>query len=701
MQVRPSLILRRSPAEAVTDEGRVAATILFVAILLASTSLHPDRGACGALPPAPTAAHLFPRAIAAALIVRVYPNAARDNEFIEIANPGTTDVALAGWSLTDLEESATFPAGSWLPARGRLVATRNATSYAEDERRPADFTFDRGDAARMEGGVLRLADTGDEILLRDAGGDIVDALVYGASTYAGPGWSGACVPAPGRGEIAARLPEGDGWRDSDGAQDWDGVRDLRLGQSSFDPEPVDVGTEPVVLVSPDDGRGRVLSFLATAADSLEVAVYTLTSDAIASVLAYRARSGVRVRVLLEGSPVGGVEADERRWIGSLQEAGAEVRYLSGGLEVVKRYRYLHAKYAIVDGSAVLVSSENFGDSGFPAAGDDGNRGWSVIVEDRVLARQLWEVFEEDFDPSRADSVPAVGTAGPAPGVPDPILPWPPPAAVGSRRVQLVVGPDNALADDGLLGLLGSAEERIWIEAFYADDPWGSWPNPLLEAAFTAARRGVSVRILLDGSGWSPTEDTTANDGLAAVLNERARSEGLDLEVRVFSPVGSIERIHNKGAVVDGRAALISSMNWAHGSATENREIGLILEDPAVAGELEDVFLRDWEGRGGTRTEDATISDPGTLLAVYAFIAAASAASLRKMRRGDKGLKRRPRMVPRGLLRAHFRRGHREVRLLPAELVAEPRDGARGGGRDRGGGEEARRGLGGPEGPRGP
>src|SRR5207249_3074897 len=74
------------------------------------------------------------------------------------------------------------------------------------------------------------------------------------------------------------------------------------------------------------------------------------------------------------------------------------------------------------------------------------------------------------------------------------------------------------------------------------------------------------------------------------------NESLPLEVRLLKPRGPIERLHNKGAVVDGRAVLISSMNWALGSATENREVGLIVEDPDLAKTFETSFDADWEGR---------------------------------------------------------------------------------------------------------
>jgi phosphatidylserine/phosphatidylglycerophosphate/cardiolipin synthase-like enzyme len=265
----------------------------------------------------------------------------------------------------------------------------------------------------------------------------------------------------------------------------------------------------------------------------------------------------------------------------------------------------------------------------------------------------------------------------------------------------VIGPDTALADDGVLGAFAAARDRIWIEAFYADDPWGDRPNPFLEAAFVAARRGVAVRLLLDGSSWASEEDSSGNQALAANLNDRAHREGVDLEARVLLPRGNVERVHNKGAIIDGRTALVSSMNWAFGSATENREIGLLLDEPTAVARLEDTFRRDWEGDLPEPRDDPVIGDPNAILALYAFVAAASALSLRKMRRRDKGLKPRSGMVRRGLLRAALRRGHREVRVLPPELVAEPRDGAGGGTRDRGGREGALQGVRGPPGDRDP
>jgi len=145
-------------------------------------------------------------------------------------------------------------------------------------------------------------------------------------------------------------------------------------------------------------------------------------------------------------------------------------------------------------------------------------------------------------------------------------------------------------------MLATARDRLSIEAFYVEEAWRNGTNPFLAAAFEAAGRGVSVRILVDGS-WSSVEaDSGTNDDVVARINRAAKDGRLPLEARLLEPRGSIERLHNKGIVVDGRQVLVSSLNWGLGSATENREIGVIVEDPELAGRFEAAFDADWEGR---------------------------------------------------------------------------------------------------------
>jgi cardiolipin synthase len=671
---------------------------LFAALVLASSPLWAESEAEPLLPrPRPASAPFSDGRLPDALLVRVYANTPRDDEFVEIGNPHPELIDVSGWALTDREGTATFPLDSILPAGGRLLVTRDATSYAEDTLEAADFSMGPGDARQMEGDALRLADAGDEVLLLDRTGTVVDAYAWGDSSYAGPGWIGRAAERMGRGEIAVRGRDSAiGWVDRDAAEDWEGLRHYRLAQSSFDIGPFELRGATTAVLSPDAGDLPLLRFLGSARATIEVGVYTFQSERIASVLAAAAGRGVRVRVLLDGSPVGGVEDDEHRVVAGLLAAGVEVRWLVGSTDVVKRYRYLHAKYALVDGRSAWIGSENFGNAGFPSD-HEGNRGWSVVADDADLAGVLRNVFETDFDPRRPDSIAARETGfTPLPPAPS-IVPWSsgPPSAPRSARI--VLAPDTTLDPDGILGLFASAKERLSIDAFYLDEIWGDTPSPFLEAAFAAARRGVSVRILLDGSWASVEADSGTNDDVLERINRRANDERLPLEVRLLEPRGSIERLHNKGALVDGRAVLVSSMNWALGSATENREVGLIVDDLDLARTFEISFDADWEGRPTSGVDAWRLEDPLALVALYALVAVASALSLRKLRPRNKDIKPGARVRTRAFLGTHLRGRHREVRLLPAQLVAQsgPRSGRRSGARR--GRSEARGRVRGPEG----
>ena len=672
-----------------------ALAALLAALVLAPSSLPAGREA-DALPPRPAPAFFSATDPDHLLLVRVYANAARDDEFVEIGNPRPEPVDMSGWSLTDGEATATFPLDSILPGGGRLLVARNATSYAEDTLMVADFAFEAGAARRMEGQVPRLADAGDEVLLRDPNGTLVDVYAWGSSSYEGLGWVGRPAERMGRGEIAVRRSGAyETWIDRDTAEDWEDLRHERLGQSAFFPAGMTLRGRTTPVLSPDEGDVPLLRFLSSAESTIEVAVYTFTSERIASVLAAAAERGVQVRVLLDGAPVGGIEDAEHRVVGGLLAAGVEVRWLAGGPDIVKRYRYLHAKYAVVDARAAWIGSENFGDAGFPEE-RRGNRGWSVIAEDEGVASALRIVFEADFDVRRRDSIAATETMQQR-------LPLPPPVAERSsaevtsvQAGRLVLAPDTALDTDGILGLFGCATHRLSIEAFYLDDVWRGGPNPFLEAAFAAAHRGVSVRILLDGSWASVEADAGTNDDVMARINGRARNESVSLEARLLEPRGPIERLHNKGAVVDGRAVLVSSMNWALGSATENREVGLIVEDPSLAATFEAAFDADWDGRSTSGIDAWRLEDPRALVALYAFVAVASAVSLRKLRARAKDIKPRARVRTRGASGARLRGRRGEVRLLPPELVAQPRARARGRLRARRGREKTRSGVRGPE-----
>lgn len=589
--------------------------VAIAAVVLASTLLPAQLfpGDIGSAPAADVPTPIFfaaaPEVVSTPdhpVLSRVHYYAVRDEEFVTIGNPTAIPWDLGNWTLTDREGTVTIPTETTLGAGDELVLTYNATSYREEMLEDPTFTYKHGEAARAATtGSFLLRNGGDEVLLGDDAGNLVDAFVYGSSTYDGNGWGSVPAVALNRGKVAVRVSASGVVRDTDTAADWDQLRSFGLGQSSF-PAPRWTITGAVrPFLAPDESLDVVSAYIDDAHRTIDWSTYTFNS----AVLAERFRSardrGVAVRILLEGQPVGGL--DERSWeiVANLSAAGAHVRFLAddSANRSLARYRFNHAKFAVVDRETTLVFSENSGDHGFPVPPRSGNRGWGIAVENRTVADWFSDVFDADFEPSRRDSValdnfhpdlvPYEGDLWKGRPLSEPRL--------GSRiagrfEVMPILGPDTTLDPNGIRGWLASAARSLNIELFYTHPSWESHPNVYLDEALRAARRGVSVHILLDDS-WYNSEgvDGDGNDDTVSWLNEIAAVEGLDLEAKLGrSAAHGILKFHTKGFVVDEEAVVISSVNWNLNSVTANREVGLLVRHPEVAAFFLDAFRWDWK-----------------------------------------------------------------------------------------------------------
>jgi len=110
----------------------------------------------------------------------------------------------------------------------------------------------------------------------------------------------------------------------------------------------------------------------------------------------------------------------------------------------------------------------------------------------------------------------------------------------------------------------------------------------------AARRGASVRLLLDGYFDDP-QDPRGNRAAAGYVRAIAAAEGLDLDARLGNPTGG--GIHAKVVLIqvgDETWSAVGSLNGGEVSHKINREVGLMVDHPLVYARLLEVFLHDWE-----------------------------------------------------------------------------------------------------------
>ena len=370
---------------------------------------------------------------------------------------------------------------------------------------------------------------------------------------------------------------------------WD-PRVLMAGGSRLEPRTFE-NISGTGFVSPDCSREILEEIISNAKRSVLLNVYEFTDPGLAQILCDTSRRGVAVSVLLEGGPVGGIPPEEFPVISDLIQAGADVRVMEGTGEDHAPYRYDHAKYLVADDSRVFLTTENFKEHSFPHAGFAGNRGWGVVLDSADLASCFTEVFQGDFDGPGV--VIAEGRAGTAEQpVTTPYNPVFAPLSFSGAVVTPVFSPDTSIL---IADLINESRSRVWIEQAYITEYPKNGTNPFLAAAVDAARRGVDVRILLDGYYYN-IEGDEDNDEMVTALQTLAARENISLQAQVLYPEKTgLLKVHVKGMIADD-SVLISSMNWNENSACFNREAGVIIHSRDAASYFASVFLLDWAGK---------------------------------------------------------------------------------------------------------
>jgi cardiolipin synthase len=350
-------------------------------------------------------------------------------------------------------------------------------------------------------------------------------------------------------------------------------------------------------LSPDNSQSLLVDTISSAKKSLVVNIYEFDSPIIADSIVGRVNAGVKVSLLAETKLANGDYSESMRK--ALRKVLTAMRKKTGNKMFLKvdktRYRFNHAKYVIADATHVLVSSENFKESGHPTAGTVGNRGWAVVVSNKALARELKAAFDEDTQVSKGDvklvsSIPAGGRKSrPAPSPEQRRAPEIPSLEGEIDSVELVTAPG---ALDALVELFRSAKNNLEVEFMSLPPNWGADESPLVTEIIEAARRGVDVRVLLNKPFGSDDVKNTQTATLLETLGQCER--GLNLTARIIDANGAgVKIIHNKGILVDGERTLVSSINGTQNSVTNNREIAVLLEGTEAAEYYGEAFDFDW------------------------------------------------------------------------------------------------------------
>ncbi len=508
------------------------------------------------------------------------------------------------------------------------------------------------------GGGPALANRGSVVSLADPRGQLADTVVYG---QAGPaaGWLGPPVRAYRLASVSSanqilyrklNPATASPIADTDQATDWaSDARDPLLGRRvRFPGWDLETMLRPTIIeevgwlqvaIAPDHLFDFLASHLRQAQRSIDLMLYSFDQPDLAELLAERLASGVQVRLLLDGNPAGGIDANKRWCAARIAAAGGQVYWHDDAGEIRRRYRGYHPKLALIDGRVALIGSENFSLGSAPnddlADGTSGRRGIYLATAIPGVVTWLSQLIERDLalgahldvrpfqsrDPARGAPLPDYvptrngGGAGYIPIIKSPLLLY------GRFQLRLLSAPESAMdVSQGLLGLLERAGpgDEVLVEQL-REAPWWGDPatdgeaaaNMRLAAYLDAARRGARVRVLLDSFFDDPSA-ANSNAAVCAQLNSIATAEHLPLEARTGNPTGG--GLHNKMILLAFRPAedeprrpvasaqgeywnVLGSLNGTEISHKANREVAIALESQAVYSALASVFAYDWARSG--------------------------------------------------------------------------------------------------------
>jgi cardiolipin synthase len=290
-----------------------------------------------------------------------------------------------------------------------------------------------------------------------------------------------------------------------------------------------------LLTEPDQGLSPIYDLLRSATRTIDVTMYELADPIAEQLLAEAAAKHVAVRVILDRN----LELhNNQHAYDYLQENGVEVVWAA------KKYAATHQKSIVVDGATAAILTLNLTTRYYPTTRD-----FAVFDTDPLDIEAIEQVFDADFSGDTAETPTGAG------------LVWSPRQASGR-----------------LLDLIHSAHTSLQIEAEEMSD------SEIVTALVAAARAGVDVQLVM-------TYDKTYAKNLTKLAEAGA-------QVSIYSADAPLY-IHAKVILADygtpGAALFAGSENFSDASLERNRELGLILSDPAILSSINQTMTQDFHG----------------------------------------------------------------------------------------------------------
>jgi phosphatidylserine/phosphatidylglycerophosphate/cardiolipin synthase-like enzyme len=530
------------------------------------------------------------------------------NEFIKIYNPSMEDYDISGFYITNTpfkrktdQTKIIFPKNTTISGKTSIIIAENTETYLWEVGEKPDFEYNKdtdNNTSQMDSSKkFIMSNKGCSISLKNNYNYTIDLVSYGNITTKNISWNGEPIPLSGEGIILKRNYNNNGSiNDTNTLDDWSNPRKYRIGQSDFSPKKINFFGEIRAFVSPDNSYDAIVCEIRKANRSIFLNIYEFTNPFLCDEIVNALRRNVIVKIFLEGSPVGGLSDEEKYILNRIATYGGDIRLIVNdkSSDVYARYPFNHAKYLIIDNNTVIVESCNWAKTGVPKNPSYGNREWGVVIRNSDVAEYFMDVFNDDFDQTRCDSVSFFDLNFSISS--DFLMDYS--VYRGDYYPQFdsfsfnqsfsvipVFSPDTSF--DMIYEMINSATKSIYIQQLYIYKNWSDMINPFVDLLVKKSKQGVDIKVILNYNPSYKSTNYKCND-----TKQYFKKYGIETRF-IFSNSSCLINVHNKGIIVDNKSVLISSINWNENSFTNNREAGVIIDSEELAEFYANVFLYDW------------------------------------------------------------------------------------------------------------
>jgi len=302
--------------------------------------------------------------------------------------------------------------------------------------------------------------------------------------------------------------------------------------------------------------------------------------------------GVKVRIIIDSSFYSRSEksSDELEGINNITIKKIPVGNLSGGI--------MHAKYFVVDGEVLFLGSQNFDWRALIHIHEIG-----VKVKSKELANTFLKIFELDWNfcesSNDADLLAMEKSKEKFINSKNPLNIYS--SYYGDVKLYPAFSPYSltpekfSYEEEEIVKIIKKTKSKLFIQ-IYSFLEKGENSNKKFtsfsKAIKAAAKRGVDVRLILPD--WAMKKDAvTFLKDMSLVKNVQIKISTIPQYSGGYIPYARVE--HCKYFISDNNTSFISTSNWEYDYFYESRNASVVIKNKTVNSELEDVFMRDWNG----------------------------------------------------------------------------------------------------------